>query len=467
MFHLHGVHHGQHLAALHLVTRLDGKGHHLAGHGRGQAAALHLRITRVGQRINCYYLRSTMGSKDVGYNPICINVDDLAVITELDVDALVGALESKRRPLAGHLQLQRAIVQRGEKHHLNFALELKVKPARTRAVRAPAVLAGPGVQPHGLGGHLRLLGFFLQQGVGHSSGHRQVQSDFLLLEQHSFFARNQGGVQISLGERAALHHVAQKLHIGVEAHDVGCGQCGIQTGQCLLAGVAMHDQLGDHGVVKRRNHVALAHAGVHPHPATVALKSHAIRQAIHMQRAGGGQKVVVRALGTNAGLDGVAGDLELVLAQGQRLATGHAQLPLHQVLPGDGFGHRMLHLQAGVHLHEEKGHRAIGLLLHDEFHRARAHVVHSAGGGHSGLTHLPAKLRRHAGRGRFFQHLLVAPLHRAVALEQVHVVALGVAKDLNLDVARALHVLFDQHGVIAKAVDRFALATGQGRCKVF
>ena len=52
----------------------------------------------------------------------------------------------------------------------------------------------------------------------------------------------------------------------------------------------------------------------------------------------------------------------------------------------------------------------------------------------------------------------MAALHRAVALEQVDAVALGVAKDLDLDVARALHVLLDQHRVVAEAVDGLALA---------
>jgi uracil-xanthine permease len=41
-------------------------------------------------------------------------------------------------------------------------------------------------------------------------------------------------------------------------------------------------------------------------------------------------------------------------AQRQRLAGGHAQLPLDQVLAGDGLGHRVLDLQPGVHLHEEE-----------------------------------------------------------------------------------------------------------------
>jgi hypothetical protein len=105
-------------------------------------------------------------------------------------------------------------------------------------------------------------------------------------------------------------------------------------------------------------------------------------------------------------------------------------------------------------------------LLDDELHRARAHVVHGAGCGHGGLAHAGAQLGRHAGGGGFFQHLLVAALHRAVALEQVHAVAVRVAKHLDLDVAGALHVFLDQHRIVAKAVDGFALARVQRRGKV-
>ena len=41
-----------------------------------------------------------------------------------------------------------------------------------------------------------------------------------------------------------------------------------------------------------------------------------------------------------------------------------------------------------------------------------------------------------------------------------------VAKDLNFNVARAQHVFLDQHGIVAKAVDGFALAAGQSCRKI-
>ena len=54
------------------------------------------------------------------------------------------------------------------------------------------------------------------------------------------------------------------------------------------------------------------------------------------------------------------------------------------------------------------------------------------------------------GAGRLLEHLLVAALGRAVALEEVDDVAVGVGEDLHLDVAAGLDVLLDQHGVVAE-----------------
>jgi hypothetical protein len=54
------------------------------------------------------------------------------------------------------------------------------------------------------------------------------------------------------------------------------------------------------------------------------------------------------------------------------------------------------------------------------------------------------------GRGRFFQHLLVAALQRAVALAQMDRVAVAVAEHLNLDVARIAEIFLDIDGVVAE-----------------
>src|SRR5262249_3373383 len=60
--------------------------------------------------------------------------------------------------------------------------------------------------------------------------------------------------------------------------------------------------------------------------------------------------------------------------------------------------------------------------------------------------------------GRLFQHLLVAPLHRAVALEEVDTFAMLVGEHLDLDVPRTHEVLLDQDLVVAERRRRRALA---------
>ena len=122
----------------------------------------------------------------------------------------------------------------------------------------------------------------------------------------------------------------------------------------------------------------------------------------------------------------------------------------------------MLDLQPGVHLHEVEA----AVLGGDELHRAGADVADRLRGIAGRLAHLGAALRRHAGRWRFLQHLLVPALHRAVALEQVDAVAVRVAEHLDLDVARLQHVLLDQHVVVAEARLRLALARGERRLEV-
>ena len=117
----------------------------------------------------------------------------------------------------------------------------------------------------------------------------------------------------------------------------------------------------------------------------------------------------------------------------------------------------MLDLQPRVHLHEVEA----TLLIGDELHRARAGIVHRARRGDRRFAHLPAARLGHARCRRFFQHLLMPPLHGAVALEEIHAVAVVVREHLDLDMARTQHVFFDQHPIVAKTRCRFALARSQ------
>ncbi len=157
---------------------------------------------------------------------------------------------------------------------------------------------------------------------------------------------------------------------------------------------------------------------------------------------------------------------QLVLGQRQGRARSHPQLPLDQVLTGHCFRHRVLDLQPGVHLHEVEAQVAIIGGLCDEFDRAGAHITHGSRGFHGGRSHGGAAIRMQARRGGFFQHLLVSPLDRAVAFEQVNHVAKAVGKHLDLDVTGARHVAFDQHVIVAKGGAGLALAGLQRGVKV-
>ena len=112
----------------------------------------------------------------------------------------------------------------------------------------------------------------------------------------------------------------------------------------------------------------------------------------------------------------------------------------------------MLDLEARVHLHEEE--LAVG--AHDEFDGSRAAIGDRARGGDRRFAHCGSHGVVEERRGRFLEHLLVAALYRALALEEVHAVAMRVAEHLELDVMRFLHVALEEHALVAERVLRFA-----------
>ena len=287
------------------------------------------------------------------------------------------------------------------------------------------------------------------------------------MKQHGFFALNQRRIQIGLRERHALHHVAQKLHVRCQPDDVRVRQRRIEPRQGLFARVAVHDEFGDHRVVKRTNRIAFAHAGINPHPARSACKRRVRWQTVNVQRASGGQEIVIGVFGANPCFNRVALNPQIGLLQRQRFARRDAQLPFDQIQSGNRFGDGVFDLQARVHLHKEEIHRTIRALFDDKFDRSRADIINRPRRRNRRRAHFFAQGLRHTRSGRFFQHFLVTALHRAIAFKQIHIIAVRIAKHLNFDMARTLHVFFDEHRVITKTVNRFAFAACQGIGKIF
>ncbi len=139
------------------------------------------------------------------------------------------------------------------------------------------------------------------------------------------------------------------------------------------------------------------------------------------------------------------------LLKWKALAVRDADLPVDQVESGDQLGDGMLDLQAGVHLQEIKIAR---IRFDDKFDRPGVVIIHSLCRGDRGFSHFFTQLRSQQwGRG-FLDDLLMPPLHRAFALEEVDEVSLLVAEDLELHVMGVGHILLDQQPVIAEGMQR-------------
>src|SRR5437660_8013648 len=106
----------------------------------------------------------------------------------------------------------------------------------------------------------------------------------------------------------------------------------------------------------------------------------------------------------------------------------------------------MLDLEARVHLHEEEAPVA----ARDELDRARAAIADGARRRDRRLAHARAHRLVDEGRGRFLEDFLMAALDGTLALEKMHVVAVRVAEDLELDVVRLLDEALQEHRVVAE-----------------
>src|SRR5690606_24764892 len=205
------------------------------------------------------------------------------------------------------------------------------------------------------------------------------------------------------------------------------------TGHGLLPGQRPDDQLQAHGVVERRDGVSGVDRRVGAHAGAAG-------RVVAGDLAEAGQEVVARVLGVDAELQGEAAVLDILLLHRQRQARGDADLLADDVDAGDFLGDGVLHLHAGVHLHEV--HFAIG---EQELHGAGILIPHRPGGPHRQLADVGSLLGGDLRAGGDLDQLLVAALDRAVAFEQVHGVAEAVGQDLRLDVLRIDDALLQEN----------------------
>ncbi|CAM5312893.1 hypothetical protein SCANM63S_00488 [Streptomyces canarius] len=140
------------------------------------------------------------------------------------------------------------------------------------------------------------------------------------------------------------------------------------------------------------------------------------------------------------------------IAVTELLAVGDAEHLADQVDAGDLLGHRVLHLEPGVHLQE--GDRAV--LADQELTGAGALVAGLLQDGLRGAVQLGDLLLGQERRRGLLDQLLVAALEGAVTGGDHDHVAVLVGQALGLHVARTVQVALDEALAAAEGGDRLA-----------
>ena len=147
----------------------------------------------------------------------------------------------------------------------------------------------------------------------------------------------------------------------------------------------------------------------------------------------------------------MAAALHLALGQRQALAGGDPQHGLDDVDAGHHFGDGVLDLKPRIDLQE-----IVAVGAEDEFDGADPAIVQPLAEPHRIGDHTVAKRGGKIGGRGFLDQLLVAPLQRTFALEQMDQIAVAVAGDLDFDMPPALDQFFDDQPGIAEGVVRLA-----------
>ena len=196
-------------------------------------------------------------------------------------------------------------------------------------------------------------------------------------------------------------------------------------------------------IVERRDHRAgERRAGVEPN-------AHAARRAVVRRCGRSRAETCWRDLRSSRGTEWRSRAFGSLLLTARPISGSASGMPcatriwrLDDVDAGDFFGDGVLDLDARIDFDEVE---LVGVGIDQELDRAGVLVVHRAADRRA--PHRRSASRRSAieiGRRRDLDHLLMPPLHRAIALEQVHQVAVLVAQQLHFDVPGALDELFDE-----------------------
>src|ERR1700757_548848 len=137
-------------------------------------------------------------------------------------------------------------------------------------------------------------------------------------------------------------------------------------------------------------------------------------------------------------------------------AARDMDLQFHQIDARRAFRYRMFDLQPGVHLNEPE---LAELWVVQELHRSGSPVTCHFGQAQRSIAQLTILFDTKNRARRFFENLLVAALHRAVAHAGCPCRSKMIGDDLHFDVMRVGQELFNENSRISESLESLGART--------
>ena len=261
------------------------------------------------------------------------------------------------------------------------------------------------------------------------------------------------GAQVSRDEVRVVEHCLEEGNVGRDTSDAELRKTAASASDRSREIAAPTGHLDQHRVEVRTD------LGTGVDSPAIQTDAAAARRTIGGDLSRVGTKPRSRILCGDAALQGGPPQGEVMLLQAELLEglpERDAHLRLHQVDIRHLLSHRVLHLNARVHLDEDVLPGALPRGVEQEFDSARVDVTDRLRKGDRvtvhGVTDVVVEIRCR----RDLHDFLMPTLHRTIALEQVHGLTRGVGENLNFDVTRSHHGLLDEHGRVSERAVRFA-----------
>ena len=234
------------------------------------------------------------------------------------------------------------------------------------------------------------------------------------------------------------HQFTVQGQIGFNTRDDHFRQSDLHAGDGRVTIVTIGNQFADHRIVIRRHVIARIN---------VAVKTDAgAARCMPSRHSSRTRNKCEGVFGVDTALDSMAANLDVALFVVQTFAVSHTNLFTYKVNTGNEFCHRMFNLNTGVHFDEVEL-----FVFVQEFKRTGTAITDSLTGFDATFAHFFNQFTGHAGSRGFFQNLLVAALHGAIALTQVNGIVEVIGQDLNFDVARIFQEFFHVYGRVAES----------------